>query len=92
MTYKAASPRIPATDTFTLFFIWIFHNSTAGKMASDQSVAISIPEKKKLTSLFSFRLQDPVTVSPQRVVIGWQMLAIPMIKIMADMVVVAMIM
>lgn len=39
-------------------------------MAKDQSVRISIAEKKKLTLLFSFRLQDPVVVSPHNVVIG----------------------
>lgn len=49
-----------------------------------QSVAISIAEKKKLTSLLSLRLHEPVVVSPQRVVIGWQILATPIMKIMAE--------
>jgi hypothetical protein len=52
-------------------------------MAKDQSVRISIAEKKKLTLLFSFRLQDPVTVSPHNVVIGWQILAMPAMKTIA---------
>ncbi len=67
-----------------MLFICIFHSKTAGKIARDQSVAISIAEKKKLTSLFSWRLHDPVVVSPHNVVIGWQILATPTMKIMAE--------
>jgi hypothetical protein len=69
-TYNAAIPRIIATDALTLTFIWIFHNKAAGRIAKDQSVKISMAEKKKLTSLFSLRLHEPVVVSPHNVVIG----------------------
>lgn len=56
---------------------------TAGKIARAKSVTISMAEKKKLISLSSLRLQDPVVVSPHRVVIGWQMLATPAMKMIA---------
>ena len=69
-TYKAANPRITATENLTLHFICIFHNKAAGKIAKDQSVIISIAEKKKLTSLSSLRSHEPVVVSPHNVVIG----------------------
>lgn len=83
-TYKAPMPRIIATENLTLLFIWIFHNKAAGKIAKVQSVIISIAEKKKLTSLFSSRLHEPVVVSPQRVVMGWQMLEMPTMNTMAE--------
>lgn len=90
-TYKAPKPRIIPTENLTLAFIWMFHSKIAGKIAKLKSVTISIAEKKKLTSLFSFRLQEPVVVSPHSVVIGWQILAIPAMKTIAEMAVAAMI-
>lgn len=63
----------------------MFHSKTAGKIAKLKSVTISIAEKKKLTSLLSFRLHEPVLVSPHSVVIGWQILAIPAMNTMAEM-------
>lgn len=60
----------------------MFHNNTAGKIAKAKSVAISIAEKKKLMSLLSCRLHVP-SASPQRVSMGWQMLATPDMKMMA---------
>lgn len=80
-----------ATENLTLAFIWMFHNKTAGKIAKLKSVTISIAEKKKLTSLLSFRLHEPVVVSPHSVVIGWQILAIPAMKTIAAMAVAAII-
>jgi hypothetical protein len=73
-----------ATENFTLTFIWMFHSKIAGKIAKLKSVTISIAEKKKLTSLLSFKLHEPVVVSPHSVVIGWQILAIPAMKTMAE--------
>lgn len=49
--------------------IWMSHNSTAGRIDKLKSVTISIAEKKRLTSVFNFRLQVPVD-SPQSVLIG----------------------
>jgi hypothetical protein len=51
-----------ATDVFTVVFICTFQRITMGMIASDQSVRISIAEKKKETLLLSCRLQVPSTV------------------------------
>lgn len=79
-----------ATENLTLAFIWMFHSKTAGRIARLKSVTISIAEKKKLTSLLSFRLHSPFVVSPHSVVIGWQILAIPAMKTIAEIPVAAM--
>lgn len=62
----------------------MFQSSAAGRIASVQSVNISTAEKKKLTSLLSLRSQDPVVVSPHRVVIGWQIFATPTMNTTED--------
>lgn len=68
-TYTEARARITATDVLTLPFICTFQSRIAGRMARDQSVRISMAEKKKETSLLSWRLQIPLA-SPQSVPIG----------------------
>jgi hypothetical protein len=88
-SYNAASPSITATENLTLPFIWIVHNSSPGRMASDQSVTMDTAEKKKLTLLFKFGLQVPPADSSHSVVIGWHKLAMAMMKMMAAMTVTA---
>jgi hypothetical protein len=67
--YTEASARITATEVLTLPFIWTFQSRTAGRIARDQSVRISIALKKNETLLLSCRLHVPFA-SPQSVSIG----------------------
>jgi hypothetical protein len=49
--------------------IWMFHKRTAGMIDKLKSVRISMAEKNKLTSVFSWRLHVPLA-SPHKVPIG----------------------
>lgn len=61
----------------------MFHSRIHGRIARVQSVKMETAEKKNPMLLLSFVLQVPCVVSPQRVVIGWQTLAVARMKIIA---------
>jgi hypothetical protein len=88
--YTEASARITATEVLTLPFIWTFQSRTAGRIARDQSVRISIALKKNETLLRprASRLACLRVVSKGSELHcqgGLQMLAMPATKTIAAM-------
>lgn len=89
LTYKAAKPKMMATETLTDWRSWMFHSMNQGRIAKAKSVKILHAEMKYAAKVFTKALQVP-EVGSQNAEGGVQDRTIPSILPMPATVVMAM--